>query len=142
MDLQTTQTSKPNCITSYFIDDHCQYWLNEVDRTLTSPNYGVNDLEYEVNYDHNLNCTWLLTAGQEFYITLEILFFEVYYDNHTNNTNFYNFSYDIPHFSLVMVTIYQFMMDKISNHHKYLNHNNSNKKNLFIVQGLTCWSNL
>ena len=61
----------------YSIDDHCQYWLNKADGTLTSPNYGVNDLGYEVNYNHNLNCTWNLTADQEFSIKFEIQFFQV-----------------------------------------------------------------
>ena len=105
----------------YLIDDHCQYWLNKADGTLTSPNYGVNDLGYNTYYIHNLNCTWILTADQGFYITLEIQYFRVNDNNHTNEIYFYNFSYDIPHFSLRMVTIYQSMMDHISNHHKYLN---------------------
>ena len=37
--------------------------------TLTSPNYISKSTQ---NYDHNLNCTWILNADQEFYITLEI----------------------------------------------------------------------
>ena len=51
-------------INFYFIDDHCQYWLNKTDGTLTSPNFGVNDLgNYQV-YDHNLNCIWILNADE------------------------------------------------------------------------------
>ena len=76
------------CINFYFVDDHCQYWLNEADETLTSPNYGVNDIGYKTEYDHNLNCTWILTADPEFYITLEIQHFEVSYYNHANENYF------------------------------------------------------
>ena len=61
----------------YFIDDHCQYWLNKADGTLTSPNFGINDKGAEHFYDHDLNCTWILNANQGYYITLEIDYFEV-----------------------------------------------------------------
>ena len=37
--------------------------------TLTSPNYLSKSTQ---NYDHNLNCTWILNADPGFYITLEI----------------------------------------------------------------------
>ena len=50
----------------YFIDDHCQYWLNKEAGAITSS-----------NYDHNLNCTWILKADQGYYITLEIEHFKV-----------------------------------------------------------------
>ena len=61
------------------IDDHCQYWLNKTDGILTSPNLGVltHFGYYTGNYDHNLNCTWILNADQGYYITLEIDYFEV-----------------------------------------------------------------
>ena len=57
----------------YLIDDHCQYWLNNADGTLTSPNFGVNDLGVKTLYDHNLNCTWILSAVLE----LQIEFYQV-----------------------------------------------------------------
>ena len=127
----------------YFIDDHCQYWLNEADGTLTSPNFGVNDLGYYHNYDHDLNCTWILNAAQGYYITLEIEFFVV-------NCNskiyicFYNFSNKVDQSSFGGVTISQSMMDQISNHHQY---QNSMKdliiiKRVFPVLDITCWFNL
>ena len=74
-----------------FIDDYCQYWLNKADGTLTSPNFGVNDLGEYKNYDHNLNCTWILNTDHGYYITLEIEFFDVN-NNDTNDIYFYNFS--------------------------------------------------
>ena len=49
----------------YFTDDKCQYWLNKVDRTLTSTNHM------------NLNCTWFLAADEGFYVNLEISKVEV-----------------------------------------------------------------
>ena len=61
-----------NSINFYFIDDYCQYWLNEAQGTLTSPNYGLNDLGFWTSYDHNLDCTWILIAD-----ILEIQFFQV-----------------------------------------------------------------
>ena len=104
----------------YFIDDHCQYWLNEADGTLTSPNFGVNDLGYYHNYDHDLNCTWILNAAQGYYITLEIEYFTVN-NNDTNRSYFHNFSNKVYHSSLVWAMISQSMMDQIYNHHKYQN---------------------
>ena len=62
----------------YFIDDHCQYWLNKVDGILTSPNYP----KY---YDLNLNCTLILNADQGLYITLEIEYFDV---NNNNDADY------------------------------------------------------
>ena len=67
-------------INFYSIDDHCQYWLNKVDGTLTSPNFGINDIGYYQKYHHNLNCTWILNADEGFYITLQIDNFGVNYD--------------------------------------------------------------
>ena len=61
----------------YSLDNHCQYWLNKADGTLTSPNFGVNDLGYYKWGDHNLNCTWVLNADQGYYITLEIEHYHV-----------------------------------------------------------------
>ena len=63
----------------YFIDDHCQHWLNKADGTVTSPNFDVNvDSWHDHNWpDHNLNCTWILNADEGYYITLEIEYFEV-----------------------------------------------------------------
>ena len=108
------------CINFCFIDDHCQYWLNKVDGTLKSPNHGKNALGNYQNYNHNLNCTWIINADQGLYITLEIDYFRVN-NNDTNDIYFYNFSNKVHHFSLVGVTIYQSMMDQISNHHQYQN---------------------
>ena len=55
--------------------------MNKADGTLTSPNFGVNDLGIYKSYDHNLNCTWILNADEGYYIILEIEYFEV------NNNN-------------------------------------------------------
>ena len=69
------------CINFDFIDDHCQYWLNKADGTLTSPNFGLNGVGWYQNdhqiYYHNLNCTWILDADQGYYVTLEIEYFRV-----------------------------------------------------------------
>ena len=65
------------CINFNFIDDHCHYWLNKTNGTLTSPNFGINDVGNYQWYDHDLNCKWILNADQEHYITLEIEFFQV-----------------------------------------------------------------
>ena len=82
------------CINFYFIDDHCQYWLNKTDGTLTSPNFGATAIaNYELYdygpgykvYDHNLNCTWILNADQGYYIILEIDYFKVNNNNDTSN---------------------------------------------------------
>ena len=72
----------------YFIDDHCQYWLNKADGTLTSPNFGVNDYGSYQYYDHNLNCIWILNADQGYYITLEIVDFMV--NNNDIQMTFYS----------------------------------------------------
>ena len=66
----------------FFIDDYCQYWLNEEDGILTSPNFKMNYKSYldmSMNYmnDDNLNCTWILNADEGFYITLEFRFIRV-----------------------------------------------------------------
>ena len=66
--------------------------MNKADGTLTSPNFGKNDLGDYPDYDHNLNCTWILNADQGYYITLEIEIFWVNHNNDTNDIHFYNFS--------------------------------------------------
>ena len=65
--------------------------MNKTDGTLTSPNFGVNDLGYYQYYDHNLNCTWILNTDQGYYITLEIEDFWVN-NNHETNDIYLNFS--------------------------------------------------
>ena len=85
------------CINFDFIDDHCQYWLNKADGTLTSPNFGSNDLGYHQFYDHNLNCTWILNADQGFYITIEIVNFDV---NHNDTIDIYFYKF-LSAFSLL-----------------------------------------
>ena len=60
-----------SCI-HYFLDDHCQYWLNETAGMLTSPNFANYG-----EYDHNLNCTWILHANEGFYVTIKIEHFFV-----------------------------------------------------------------
>ena len=62
---------------SNFTVDHCQYWLNKADGTLTSPNFGVNHLGSYQIYDLNLNCSWILNADQGFYITLTLNNFQL-----------------------------------------------------------------
>ena len=52
----------------------CKFWLNITAGTLTSPNQA--DSSFASNYDHNLNCTWMIVAEDGFYITLEIDYFE------------------------------------------------------------------
>ena len=103
----------------YFVDDYCQYWLNKTAGTLTSPNFGINNVGGRREYNDNLNCTWTLTTNHGFYITLEIDYFWV--NNNKNNINFYNFSNKFYNSSLILVTIYQHMMDQISSHHQYQN---------------------
>ena len=127
----------------YFIDDHCQHWLNKTDGTLTSPNYGVNDLGYIQRYDQNLNCTWILNADQESYISIEIESFKVN-DNDTNGIYFCNFSNKLHQSSLLQVTISQSMTDQISNHHQYQNWMNIPIiiKKVFQVQDITWRFNL
>ena len=127
----------------YFIDDHCQYWLNEADGTLTSPNHGKKVLEFYHLYDHNLNCTWILTANERFYVTLEIDYFRVN-NNDSNDIYFYNFSNKVHHSSLAAVTFSQSMMDQISNHHQYQSWMMILilMKKVFQVQDLICWFNL
>ena len=51
-----------------FVDEKCQYWLNETAQTLTSPNF---DFPIE-KYDHNLDCMWIISADIGSYITLQI----------------------------------------------------------------------
>ena len=88
--------------------------MNKVDGTLTSPNFGNNELGNVQYYDHNLNCTWILNADQEYYITLEIEYFLV--NNHIDKFDiyFYNFSNKVHHSRLIWVTISQSMMGQIS----------------------------
>ena len=110
-----------HCINFHFIDDHCQSWLDMTDGTLTSPNFGVNDNGKYHIYDHNLNCTWILNADQEYYITLEIENFLVNNHNGKIDIYFYNFSNKVHNSSLKMVTFSQSMMAQIFHHHKYQN---------------------
>ena len=51
-----------------FVDEKCQYWLNETAQTLTSPNFDLPNQKY----DHNLECMWIISADIGSYITLEI----------------------------------------------------------------------
>ena len=104
------------CIYFYYIDDHCQYWLNKADGTLTAPNFGIiNDHgNYQNSLILNLNCTWILNADQGFYITLEI---ENYGVNRNDkiDIHFDNFSNRVYHSSL---TTSQSMMDQIFNQYQ------------------------
>ena len=55
-------------IFSYFLDDKCQYWLNENAGVLRSPFFnGVYP-----SYYNNLNCTWMFKAKDGFYVNIEI----------------------------------------------------------------------
>ena len=63
----------------YYIDDHCQFWINETARVLTSPYFDGIDQRY----GHNLNCIWTLNAKEGFYINLEIDYFKVYIKTNT-----------------------------------------------------------
>ena len=101
----------------HFIDDHCQYWLNKSAGTLTSPNFGINDKNKRHDYNDNLNCTWILNTDHGFYITIEFDYFWVVNDDKNQHKFFYNFSNNYHHSSLILVTIYQCMMDQIFSHH-------------------------
>ena len=129
------------CINLYFIDDHCQYWFNMADGTLTSPNFGVNDLGNYQFYDHNLNCIWILDSDQGYYITLEIDYFDVTDDNDTKDIYLHNFSNTVHNSSLILVTISQSIMDQISNQYQYQSWMEISIiiKKAFQVQDLTCW---
>ena len=61
------------------IDDHCQYWLNETAGILTSTDFGINGIGQQTISIANSNCTWILKADEEFYINIEIDFFDVTY---------------------------------------------------------------
>ena len=129
------------CLNFYFIDDHCQYWLNKTDGTLTSPNFGVNDLGNYHFYDHNSNCTWILNADEGHYITLEIEHFGVNHNN-TYDIYFYKFFNKVHNYSFLLVTFSQSMMDQIFNHHQYQNWLKMIIKKVFQVLDLTYLFNL
>ena len=132
------------CINFYFIDDHCQYWLNKANGTLKSPNFGINDLGNNYRYEHDLNCTWILSADQGHYITLEIEHFSVNNDSDTIFICTTSLIKDYHFRFLIVVTISQSLMDQISNYHQYQNWNGNFIfiKKAFQVQDLTCWFNL
>ena len=91
----------------YLIDDECQFWLNETAGVLTSPHFdGIFQ-----RYGHNLNCIWILKAEEGFYINLEMNFFRVRKD--IISVIFTTFFKTMHHSRLKMVTIFQFMMEKI-----------------------------
>ena len=57
----------------YYLDDKCQFWLNDSAKILTSPYFdGINQ-----RYSHNLNCTWMLKAEKGFYVNFEMEYFLV-----------------------------------------------------------------
>ena len=120
--------------------------MNKADGTLTSPNFGVNDLGNFQYYDINLNCTWIIDADQEYHINLEIDYFQVNNHNHKIDIHLHKFSNKVHHFSLIMgvVTISQSMMDQILSHHKYQNCFIVSilTKKVIQVQDLICWFNL
>ena len=65
--------SKINHFLSYYLDDKCQFWLDESSKVLTSPFFdGISQ-----QYYHNLNCTWKIKAEQGSYVNFEIDFFRV-----------------------------------------------------------------
>ena len=68
------------------LENKCQYWLNETLRTLTSPFFEMSS-KTSIQYHHNLNCTWILTAGQGFYVNFEIDYFWVNNDKYTPSIN-------------------------------------------------------
>ena len=63
----------------FHIDDHCQFWLDEIAGVLTSPYF---DGSHQI-YGHNLNCIWTLNAKEGFYINLKIDYFKVYIKTNT-----------------------------------------------------------
>ena len=118
--------------------------MNKADGTLTSPNFGVNDLGNYHFYDHNSNCTWILNADEGHYITLEIEHFGVNHNN-TYDIYFYKFFNKVHNYSFLLVTFSQSMMDQIFNHHQYQNWTPvlmMRLKKVFQVQDLICWFNL
>ena len=56
-----------NCLL-YYLDDICQFWLDDGSKVLTSPYFDGIDQRYY----HNLNCTWMLEVEQGSYIKFEI----------------------------------------------------------------------
>ena len=57
-------------------NDPCQDWLDLINMKLTSPNYPEN-------YDPLEDCTWVITAPQGHYITLEFVHIEVIIRNNS-----------------------------------------------------------
>ena len=57
----------------YYLDDKCQYWLDDSAKVLTSPYFGGDNQRYY----NNLNCTWMLKAEQGSYVNFEIVYFMV-----------------------------------------------------------------
>ena len=56
---------------SFLIDDHCQYWKNIDEMTLSSPNYPK-----WYNTD-DTGCEWLISAPEGYIIALEFNHFQV-----------------------------------------------------------------
>ena len=52
----------------YYLDDKCQFWLDDSAKVLTSPYFDGNDQRYY----NNLNCTWMLKAEQGYNVNFEI----------------------------------------------------------------------
>ena len=51
----------------YYLDDKCQFWMDDSAKILTSPYFdGIGQ-----RYYNNLNCTWLIKAEQGSYINFE-----------------------------------------------------------------------
>ena len=63
----------------YYLDDKCQFWLDDSTKILTSPYFAG----YNQRYYNNLNCTWILKAEQGSYVNFEIDYFRV--KNKTNS---------------------------------------------------------
>ena len=63
------------------LENKCQYWLNETSRILTSPFFQMSTMT-NIQYNHNLNCTWILKAKQGFYVNFEIDYFWVNNDKY------------------------------------------------------------
>ena len=66
-----------------YLDDKCQFWLDDSTKVLTSPFFG-----HLQQYYHNLNCTWILEAEQGSYVNFEIDYFRVNY----RKNDLYDFS--------------------------------------------------
>ena len=91
------------------LDDKCQFWLDESSKVLTSPFF---DNIYQ-RYYNDMNCTWIIKAEQGSYVNFEIDYFKV--KNNTYSKMISMIFLNDNHYSLIMETTYQSLMEVICN---------------------------